>query len=91
MSVTWAPEALQHRFEVWELIAADNLDAAQKLDDQFDEATALLVRQPALGRKGRIPATREWIVHENYCLIYEARDEELLVLAIIHTRRRWPR
>jgi plasmid stabilization system protein ParE len=90
MKPAWTSEALQDRFNVWETIAADNLDAAIHLDEQFDDAARLLARQPALGRKGRVPGTREWVVHENYCLIYEVADDRLLILALVHARRCWP-
>lgn len=44
-----------------------------------------------LGRSGRVPETREWFVSgTRYFAVYRVVDDDLMVLAIVHTSRRWP-
>ncbi|WP_246688812.1 MULTISPECIES: type II toxin-antitoxin system RelE/ParE family toxin [unclassified Mesorhizobium] len=45
---------------------------------------------PKLGRIGKITGTRELIPHESYRLVYQVEGENLWVLALVHTARRWP-
>lgn len=50
MKVVWTPEAEQDREDIWLHIAADNIQAAARLDALFSEAAARLVDHPKLGR-----------------------------------------
>ncbi len=90
MKVLWTPEALQDRNDIWDFIAADNPQAAARMDELFSDAAARLAEHPNLGRAGRIAGTRELIAHENYRLIYEVAQETVWVLVLIHTARQWP-
>lgn len=41
-------------------------------------------------RTGRIPGTREAVVHPNYILIYQVGIDSVEVLNVIHSRREYP-
>ncbi len=43
-----------------------------------------------MGRPGRVPGTREWVVHRNYMLIYDQTDTEVRILRLLHAARQWP-
>lgn len=90
MRVVWTPEAQQDRAIVWDYIAADNPQAAARLDALFSDAAARLADHPKLGRAGAIPGTHELIPHESYRLVYEIKRETVWVLALVHTGRQWP-
>ena len=90
MRIIWTPEAQQDRADVWDYIAADNLQAAARMDELFSDAVATLMTNGKLGRPGRITGTRELIPHENYYLVYEVVQETVWVLALVHTARQWP-
>jgi len=81
---------LQDREEAIDFIAADDPGAAFRLDLLFSEAASRLGTFPRLGRPGVIPGTREFIPHPSYRIVYEIGDDEISILAIIHTRRQWP-
>ena len=52
---------------------------------------ALLADHPQLGRPGRSPGTREWVVTRfSYILPYRARGETVEILRVFHTARKWP-
>lgn len=90
MRVVWTPEALQDRGDVWDYIAADNPHAAARMDALFSDAASRLTGYPLLGKPGKIPGTRELILHESYRLVYEVDGETVWILTLIHTARRWP-
>ena len=90
MKVVWTPEAQQDRADVWDYIAADNPQAAARLDALFSDAAARLADYPMLGRAGVVPGNYELIPHENYRLVYEVERETMWVLALVHTGRQWP-
>ena len=91
MRLVWTPEALQDRFDIWDYIAADNPQAAVRMDKLFGDAAARLIEHPKLGRPGMIQGTRELIPHESYRLVYEISGDTVWILALVHTSRMWPR
>lgn len=90
MKVLWSPEALQDRIDIWDHIAADNPLAVAHMDELFSDGATRLIEHPKLGRPGKIPDTRELIVHPNYRLIYEINQDTVWILTLIHTARLWP-
>lgn len=90
MKVVWTPEAQQDRADIWDYIAADNLNAAVRMDQLFSDAAARLADFPMLGRAGKVPGSRELIPHESYRLVYQIELETVWVLALVHTARQWP-
>jgi toxin ParE1/3/4 len=90
LKVIWTPEALQDRSDIWDHIAADNPNAAARLDLLFSDVARRLADFPNLGRPGKIPGTREMVPHESYRLIYEISGEIVWMLALVHTARQWP-
>ena len=60
MRVIWTPEALQDRADVWDYIAADNPQAAARMDELFSDAAVRLADYPKLGLVVFAPLTIEW-------------------------------
>ena len=90
MRVAWSPEAVQDRRHIWEYIAVDDIEAAIAMDEVFSKAADSLSDFPLRGRPGRVEGTRELILHEHYCLVYEVDQGAVWVLALVHTSRQWP-
>lgn len=90
MRVIWTPEALQDRADIWDYIELDNPTAAVRMDALFSDSANRLTEHPKLGKPGRIPGTRELIVHESYRLVYEIQSKTVWLLVLIHTARQWP-
>jgi addiction module RelE/StbE family toxin len=90
MKVIWASSAEQDRAEILEFIGLDNPIAAITMDELFTEVSSRLEKHPLLGKPGRISETRELIPHANYRLIYEVQDDQVRILALVHTARLWP-
>lgn len=90
MKVIWASSAEQDRADIIEFISLDNPTAAILMDELFAEAALRLEDHPLLGKPGQISETRELIPHANYRLIYEVQEDQVRILALVHTARLWP-
>jgi plasmid stabilization system protein ParE len=72
-------------------IAQDDASAARVVVERVLAAVAMLADQPALGRPGRVPETRELIVAKTrYLVPYRVRGGTVEVLRVFHTSRRLP-
>ena len=90
MKLKWMPGAITQREHIIAFIAEDNIDAAIHLDETIDTKCARLVEYPLSGRAGRVPETRELIVHPNYLVVYRVAEDTLEVVALLHAAQRWP-
>ena len=90
MRLVWAQEAMDDRDAIFDFVEENNQIAALALDELFTEKVSRLLDHPNLGRPGRIAGTREWVVHQNYIVIYDVTGDLLRVLRVVHAARRWP-
>jgi toxin ParE1/3/4 len=73
-------------------IETDSPKAAAEVVRRLVSVTRVLVDNPALGRSGRIPGTRELVLGDiPYIIAYRVRDKEVTLLTIMHTSQRWPK
>jgi toxin ParE1/3/4 len=71
-------------------IAQDKPRAAVEMGDLLVHSAEKLDAHPLLGRAGRVPGTRELVVHPNYLLIYRVVGGVPEVLRIKHAAQQWP-
>lgn len=90
MELHWTPEATTDREVIYDHIEARNPVAALALDELFEEKAGRLVDHPHMARAGRVPGTRELVVHQNYILVYDVTGEMIRVLRVLHVARQWP-
>ena len=91
MRVRWLRTALRNLDDEANFISADNPQAARAVVRRVLDAIALLASQPALGRPGRVPGTRELIVPQTrYVIPYRVRADVIEILRIFHAARRPP-
>jgi plasmid stabilization system protein ParE len=91
MQVRWLRTALRNLDEEAAYIAADDPAAARVVVGRVLEAVDLLADQPALGRPGRVPGTRELVVPKTrYLVPYRVRRDTIEILRVFHTSRRLP-
>lgn len=49
------------------------------------------MRQPSIGRPGRVDGTRELVIHRYpYILVYRVTSDTVDVLSVYHDARAWP-
>ena len=78
---------------IYDHIADDNAQAAQRIVDRLIVAAYQLGDFPFLGRPGSVPETREWSVSgTSYFIVYTINDDgaHIDVETIIHTSRQYP-
>ncbi len=91
MKIEWLPEAVHNLSAQLEWIAERDPRAAIDVGDALHAAVARLADHPAIGRPGRVPATRELVVRGTpYLVIYRIEASVVLVLRILHGAQRWP-
>lgn len=90
MELVWTPEAMKDREDIYEYIEPENPLAVLALDELFSEKAAHLVNHPDSGRPGRVPGSRELVVHPSYMLVYDVVGMQVRVLGVVHTARQWP-
>ena len=91
MTIIWTDSAIRHLESAWEYLAAENPAAADSRIDRILDAAEKLAQYPELGRKGRIPTTRELVITDTPFLVaYRIHKREIQLLAVLHGARRWP-
>ncbi len=90
MRVSWTDRARRDLQEIWEYIAVEDVSAANRMDELFDETATELAEFPRLGRPGRVSGTRERRPHPHYRVIYQIDEDAVVILALVHTARQWP-
>lgn len=90
MEIRWTRKALENLDAIAAYIAQDNPIRASSFIGEIKEKTELLAQFPALGRPGRVPGTRELVVHENYVLPYRVKDGMVQIIRVHHVARLWP-
>lgn len=92
MRVRWLRAALAELDAEAEYIARDNPRAAAKIVSSIATAVDRLTRHPAMGRPGRVAATRELVVPGTpYIIPYRVRGDFVEILRVFHAARKWPR
>ena len=90
MLIEWRPEARAALREILNFIGERNMSAAESLYASIEQAVSALPSHPYLYRLGRVPGTREIVVHPNYLVIYRVRLTCIEIIQVMHARREYP-
>ncbi|HBM2944856.1 type II toxin-antitoxin system RelE/ParE family toxin [Klebsiella michiganensis] len=92
MEIKWLRKAIANLEAEFRYIAEDDPQAAERFVNEAWRLTQLLKEQPAMGREGRVPETRELILHNYpYIIPYRVRNNTVQLLRVFHTHRKLPR
>ena len=76
---------------IGDYIAEENKEAAYQVLIQIQAAADSLALHPEIGRPGRVEKTRELVITGlPYILPYYIEKNEVRILAVIHSARKWP-
>ena len=89
-ALEWRESARADLLSIIDYISDDNPDAAQRLKDEIETKTSMLVEHPLLGRRGRIGNTRELVVKADYIVVYVEDSNGVSILRVLHAARQWP-
>lgn len=84
MALKWTKTALRSVDDIAGFIAQDNPARATSFVRERKDAVIKLQVHPGMGRAGRVPGTRELVLHKNYIAIYRVRGEDVEILRLHH-------
>ena len=87
MLIKWTRAALASVDEIAGFIAKDNPTRATSFVLVLQAAVTQLQAHPGMGRAGRVPGTRELVLHKNYIAIYRVRGDDVEILRLHHAAR----
>ena len=87
MAIKWTHAALRSVDDIAGFIATDNPTRATTFVRELQDAVVKLQAHPGMGRAGRVPGTRELVLHRNYIAIYRVRGGDVEVLRLHHVAR----
>ena len=91
MNLVWAPRAKRDLNGLVSYIADDSVQAAALVANRILQDAEFLTKIPLAGRIGRVKGTREWVVHKTpYILVYKIISNQIRILRVYHSARRWP-
>ena len=91
MMVQWSEDAVHDLQALRHYIAQDKPSAANRVAKQLLHEINLLSEQPAIGRPGRVPNTRELVVPGTpYIIPYRVKNNRIEVLRVFHGAMQWP-
>jgi toxin ParE1/3/4 len=92
VKIIWSPEAIDDLAALRAYISRDNPAAARRVALHLLEMVeTTLAENPHIGRPGRVPGTREFVIDKTpYIVPYRVKDNALQILRIYHGARRWP-
>ena len=92
MKLRWTNLALNDLEAIGDYIRRDSsAEISARLIKQIVTGVGSLTTFPHLGRAGRVPETRELVVpNTSYIVPYRVKDNEVQILAVFHSARRWP-
>jgi toxin ParE1/3/4 len=90
LNLIWRETARQDVRDIVTFIAEQNVHAALDLKARIEAAAERLIHHPYMFRTGRMPGTREALVHPNYVLVYCVGADAVEVVGVFHSRRQYP-
>ena len=90
LRLRWSERGIRNLEEIIAYIADRNYSAAMDLEARIVACAERLPDHPFMYRAGRLPGTREAVVHPNYIMVYRVDADEVEILGVIHSRRRYP-
>ncbi|QPC91420.1 type II toxin-antitoxin system RelE/ParE family toxin [Mesorhizobium sp. INR15] len=90
-TIRWTRRALLRLDEIGTHIEKDSAEAAARVIARIVSAAELLTEQPAMGRVGRVKATRELVLADiPYIVAYRLNEGTIEILTVIHAAQQWP-
>jgi toxin ParE1/3/4 len=82
--IKWTQTALRSVDDIAGYIAKDNPTRASSFVLELQTTVTKLQIYPGMGRAGRVPGTRELVLHKNYIAIYRVRGDDVEILRLHH-------
>jgi addiction module RelE/StbE family toxin len=91
MRILWQDKAESDLDRIAEYMMEDDPAAALRIVSTIREAVRVLIEHPYIRHAGRVEGTREFVIAGlPYILPYQIAGQEIRILAVMHTSRKWP-
>ena len=91
MPIQWTQRARRQFLAIIDAVLEDNPSAAERVYDAIMDSVSRLVTFPEMGRRGRVPGTRELVIaSQPYIVAYRIRRQTIHILAVLHGAQKWP-
>jgi plasmid stabilization system protein ParE len=90
LPIRWGIKAKADLAGILAYLRKRNQQAATDLLAEIKRAVTQLPQHPYLYRMGRVTNTREMVVHTSYVVVYRVGITAIEILAVLHSRRRYP-
>lgn len=91
MNIVYTKLAQSDLHNLVDFISLTSTASALKMLERIEDSKFLLSEHPEMGRPGRVPETREFVVPDSpYIAPYKVAGESLVILRVYHTSRKWP-
>ena len=91
MPIQWTQRARRQFLAIIDSVLEDNPSAAERVYDAIMDSVSRLVTFPEMGRRGRVPGTRELVIaSQPYIVAYRIRGQTIHILAVLHGAQKWP-
>ena len=89
--IRWTEPAATALDRIQDYIANENPRAAFEVVQRIRIAVSQLEEHPKSGRTGRVRGTYELVIHDlRYIVPYRIKKQEVQILSVYHTSRKWP-
>lgn len=90
LQVLWSKQALRELGVLLDYIRLRDTASAERLRTTIEHSVERAAEHPFIHRPGRVPGTREAVVHPNYLYVYAVKGDRLWVLRVLHARQQYP-
>jgi addiction module RelE/StbE family toxin len=91
MQLKWSKYAQYKYCEQISYISLRNPTAAEEIEIAIEKTLNTILLFPRIGQKGRYPDTFECLIkNAPLIIVYEIREEVIIVLNILHTAQNYP-
>lgn len=90
LRLVWLDKAEADYDRIIDYISDRNPAGAAKIEQLIESAVERILRFPRLYRPGRVAGTREAVIHPNYIIVYREEPEQIVIVAVLHTRQQYP-
>lgn len=92
MDILWSPESLEDVLDILDYLEPRNAVAALKQIARIEKNVLGLRKNPALGRAGHCPGTRELVIpRTKYIVVYQVNKKNIEILRVYHSAQDWMR
>jgi len=90
LGLKWSNQALEDVEVITDYIEQRNPLAAKKMRGIFKKGAERLTVIPYAFRPGLVAGTREYVVHENYIIVYRVDVDLVEILRVMHAKQKYP-